>query len=150
MANVFDANDVKILLDRIQNLSADKQALWGKMNVAQMLAHCCVTYEMALEDKHPKAKGLKKLMLTWLVKPIVVGEKPYKKNSRTAPEFLIADEKEFSSEKTRLVGYIEKTLALGEHAFEGKESNSFGVLTTQEWNRLFYKHLDHHLSQFGV
>jgi hypothetical protein len=52
----------------------------GKMDVAQMLAHCNVSYEMALEENYPKAKGIKKLMLRWFVKPIIVGEKPYKKN----------------------------------------------------------------------
>ena len=36
------------------------------------------------------------------------------------------------------------------YRFEGKESNSFGPLTKGEWNNMFYKHLDHHLSQFGV
>ncbi|MCJ8164098.1 hypothetical protein MKJ04_04535 [Pontibacter sp. E15-1] len=31
-----------------------------------------------------------------------------------------------------------------------QESHSFGRLSSQEWNNMFYKHLDHHLSQFGV
>ena len=47
-----------------------------------------------------------------------------------------------------LSGDITKTQQLGENYFEGKESNSFGKLTASEWNNMFYKHLDHHLSQF--
>jgi hypothetical protein len=39
---------------------------------------------------------------------------------------------------------------MGADAFEGKESNSFGKLTASEWNIMMYKHLDHHLTQFGV
>jgi hypothetical protein len=39
---------------------------------------------------------------------------------------------------------------LGEGYFNGLTSNSFGKLSTIEWNNLFYKHLDHHLRQFGV
>jgi len=43
------------------------------MNVAQMLAHLNVTYEMVYEDdKHPKPKGIKAWMLKKIVKPIVV------------------------------------------------------------------------------
>ena len=72
------------------------------------------------------------------------------KNGRTAPVFVIADERSFETEKNRLVDYIEKTQQLGASHFDQKESHSFGALSTQEWNILFSKHLDHHLQQFGV
>ncbi len=150
MASVFKPEDVQVLLGRIGKLTNETQAQWGKMDVAQMLAHCNVTYEMAYEDKHPKPKGLKKLLLKWFVKGTVVGDKPYKKNSPTAPQFVISDKKIFDEEKDRLVNYIQKTVDVGEKGFDGKESNSFGVLTVKEWNNLMYKHLDHHFSQFGV
>ena len=89
-------------------------------------------------------------MLNALVKPIVVGEKPYKKNGRTAPQFLIVDEREFENEKTKLVDYLIKVQELGGSHFDGMESLSFGKLTEREWNNMFYKHIDHHLTQFGV
>ena len=122
----------------------------GQNECAQMLAHCNVTYEGVYTDKHPKATGLKRFILKLLVKNAVVSEKPYPKNSRTAPEFLISDEREFNNEKQRLIDYIHKTQQLGEGYFDGKDSNSFGALTITEWNNLFYKHLDHHLTQFDV
>ena len=75
---------------------------------------------------------------------------PYKKNAQTAPYFIIADDRDFEEEKARLIGYIQRTQALGQAHFEGKRSHSFGVLSAQEWNTMFYKHLDHHLIQFGV
>lgn len=150
MANVFNPNDVSEMISRIEKLSPETQAQWGKMNVAQMMAHLSVPYEMVYEGTGEKAKGLKKMLLSWFVKPIVAGPKPYKKNGRTAPEFVIADQRVFETEKSKLVGYIQKTLELGEKEFEGKESNSFGKMTAQEWNMTFAKHLDHHLNQFGV
>ena len=149
MKNIFVAEVSKEVEERINKLTPQTQAQWGEMDVAQMLAHCCVTYEM-IDEKHPKATGLKKILLSLFVKPIVVSQKPYKKNSRTAPVFIIADEREFVKEKKRLVAYITETQKLGEAYFEGKESNSFGSLTAKEWNNSFYKHLDHHLTQFGV
>jgi hypothetical protein len=122
----------------------------GKMSVDQMLAHCNVTYELIYENKHSKPNGFKKWMLKAFVKNFVVNEKPYKKNGRTAPEFLITNKKDFKKEKDRLNSYISKTQELGSDYFENKESHSFGYLKKTEWNNMFYKHLDHHLNQFGV
>ena len=89
-------------------------------------------------------------MLKSFVKQGVVGPKPYPRNSRTAPVFVIADERDFAKEKQRLTDFLIKTQTLGAAHFDGKESPSFGALTKEEWNTLFYKHLDHHLTQFGV
>ncbi len=148
--NIFDKSVTDALIARIDKLSAETQPQWGKMSVGQMLAHCSVTYEMVFEDKHKPAKGFQKFLLKAFVKGIVTGEKGYKKNSRTAPAFLITTEKEFETEKKRLIAYMEKTQALGGSHFEGKASNSFGNLSEKQWNNMFYKHLDHHLSQFAV
>lgn len=120
------------------------------MNAAQMLAHCSVAYEMVYTDKHKAPNGFAKFMLKAFVKKMVVNEVPYKKNSRTAPQFIIADDRNFEAEKSRLVDYITKTEELGAEHFDGKENISFGKMPEQEWNNLFYKHLDHHLNQFGV
>lgn len=150
MKNVFDLKDSQELIARINALSPETPNLWGKMNVSQMLAHCNVPYEMTYTDKYPKPKGFKKFMIKLFAKNIVVGPKPYKKNSRTAPEFLITDERNFEEEKEKLVDHVKKTQKLGTEHFHNKESHAFGPLTEKEWNTLFYKHLDHHLQQFGV
>jgi hypothetical protein len=150
MKNVFDKNDTNEFISRINNLTADHAPEWGKMSVDQMLAHCNVAYEMTYENKHPKASGIKKFLLKTFVKKAVVNDKPYKKNGPTAPEFKIVGRKNFEEEKTRLVNYIKKTQELGGTYFDGKESHSFGAMTQQEWNNMFSKHLDHHLTQFGV
>lgn len=148
--NLFDAKESQETIARINQLNHDTPPLWGKMNVAQMLAHCNVAYELVYTDKHPKPKGFKKFMIKLFAKNAVVGPKPYKKNSPTAPMFVISDKREFDIEKKRLIDHLEKTQELGEAYFNGKESHAFGALTTKEWNTLFSKHLDHHLRQFGV
>ena len=150
MKNIFETKETEAVIHRINKLSPTTRPLWGKMSADQMLAHCNVTYEMAFEDKHPKPNGLTKIMLKLFVKKIVVGDKPYKKNSRTAPQFLIANARNFVEEKARLTDHLKKAQSLGENYFDGKESHSFGSLTKKEWNAMFYKHLDHHLAQFGV
>lgn len=150
MKNIFDPEVTAEVIDRINQLTPESQPQWGKMTVAQMLAHCCVTYEMVYTDKHPKPNAIMRFLLKQFVKPAVVGPKPYPKNSRTAPAFLIKDDKDFDAEKQRLIDYIKQTQELGGDHFHNKESHSFGKLTEQEWNGMFYKHLDHHLTQFGV
>ncbi|GAA3587596.1 DUF1569 domain-containing protein [Flavivirga amylovorans] len=150
MKNIFDLNETNAAIDRINNLETTTQPKWGKMSVDQMLAHCNVTYELVFENIHPKPGGFKKALLKLFVKSIVVNEKPYKKNGRTAPEFLITDSKNFETEKERLINYLNKTQNLGETYFDNRESHSFGKLSKQEWNNMFYKHIDHHLNQFGV
>ena len=148
--NIFTEDVASKTISRINALTSETKAEWGKMDVSQMLAHCNVTYEMVYDNMHKKPSGFIKFMLKTFIKSKVVGESAYTKNGRTAPQFLITEAKDFEVEKTRLIDYISKTQSLGEAHFEQKESHSFGKLTSQEWNNMFYKHLNHHLSQFGA
>lgn len=150
MENVLTQSGFEIMRDRINQLTPNSKAEWGRMSVSQMLAHLNVAYEMTFENIHPKPNRLMKFILKMLVKKSVVGPKPYPRNGKTAPQFIIKDERDFIAEKSRLMSYTEKSKDLGEAHFEGKESHSFGALTAQEWNVMFSKHLDHHLTQFGV
>ncbi|WP_443938363.1 DUF1569 domain-containing protein [Pedobacter sp. MW01-1-1] len=150
MKNIFLVETSNEVIGRINQLNTTSTALWGKMNVAQMLAHCNVTYEMVYTDKHPKPGAFMGFLIKLLAKSTVVGDKPFKKNIRTAPAFLIVNERKFEDEKARLIEFIKQTQLIGERAFDGKESHSFGRLSADEWNNMFYKHLDHHLTQFGV
>jgi hypothetical protein len=132
LPNIFTPDVAEQTIRRINKLTPTTIPGWGKMSVDQMLAHCNVTYEMVFTDKHPKPNFLMKLILKAFVKKIVVTDAPYKKNSQTAPAFLIKGNKNFEEEKARLIDYINKTQALGEDHFDGKESNSFGVLNKEE------------------
>jgi hypothetical protein len=150
MINIFNKQETDAVIARINKLTPDSKPLWGKMSVDQMLAHCNVSYELAYENMHPKPNALMKLFMKLVAKQMVVNETPYKKNLRTAPVFIIADHKNFEAERKRLIAYIKKTQELGADHFDGRESHSFGKLTKSEWNNMFAKHLDHHLTQFGV
>lgn len=150
MKNLFEKSEVDRMIDRIDKLTPQTKPQWGKMTVAQMLAHCNVSYDMAFTNKYEKPGGVKKFLLKLMVKRAVVGPRPYPKNGRTAPEFIVNDKRDFELEKKKLIEYLEKVQALGADHFEQKESHSFGPLSSSEWNVLYYKHLEHHLTQFGV
>ena len=150
MKNIFSKRVTNEIISRIKRLKPETQPVWGKMSADQMLAHCCVTYEMIYDDIHPKPGAFKRFLLKLFIKNAVVNEKPYPKNSRTGPQFLITNEKNFNREKERLINYLKQTQQLGESHFDGKSSHSFGPLTSTEWNNMLYKHIYHHLRQFGV
>ena len=63
MKNIFTKQVTQEVIERIENLSANSQPNWGKMSVGQMLAHCCVTYEMVYTDKHPKPNAFTKELM---------------------------------------------------------------------------------------
>lgn len=148
--NVFDPQEVEVLINRIERLNPEKQPIWGKMNVAQMLAHVNISYEMVYENTHKRPPFLMRFLLKTFVKPMIINTKPMKKNGPTSPALIRAGEEDFQVQKERLITYLLRTLQAGPSYFEGRESLSFGRLRAEEWNILFYKHLNHHLTQFGV
>ncbi len=152
--NIFDRSVTDELIARIDRMKADTPAQWGSMNAAQALAHCNkiydTLYDAEYQRKNPPPNSFVRFLMKFLVKPVVVGPKPYRPNSRTAPSYLVDDDRSYSVERNKLVAYLDRVQSLGASHFEGKMSYSFGPLTAAEWNVLFYKHLDHHLRQFGV
>lgn len=150
LPSVYEQQTTDETLARLEKLTHESQPKWGKMNVAQMLAHVSVSYDMAYGKIEVNNNFLMKLMIKLFVKKMVTNEVPYKQNLRTAPQFLITDEREFEKEKAHLIENIKLTQEKGKAYFEGKESASFGPLSAEEWNNTFYKHLDHHFQQFGV
>ena len=150
LPNVFEKSTVDNILARLEKITPETQPLWGTMDAAKMLAHLNVAYDLTYGKTVPNNSAFKKMMLKLFVKKIVTSEKPYPQNGRTAPEFIISDARDFDKEKTILINYIKITLDHGKAYFEGKESTSFGKMTSEEWNNQFFKHLDHHFRQFGV
>jgi len=150
LPNIFAKDVSEELISRINKLEPNSSALWGKMNSAQMLAHCNVSYDLVYTEKYPKPGFIMRLILKAFVKNSVVNEKTYAKNLQTGPQFRISDERQFETEKSKLIDNIRKTQELGKDWFEGRESHSFGKLSSEEWNNMFFKHLEHHLGQFGV
>ncbi len=152
LLNIFEASTTKSVLDRLEQLKIDSQAEWGKMNAAQMLAHLNVPYEMVYKPENFKRPGwFGRKMATFFAKKMVVGDDTrYPKNGRTAPDFIISDERDFKVEMKKLVEHIKTTESKGVSFFDGKESMSLGALSAKEWSNMFYKHIDHHLNQFGI
>lgn len=139
--SVFEKNTTQITFERLEKLTKDSTPLWGKMNVAQMMAHLNVSYDVAIDKIEVKNNFFMKLMLKLMVKNTVVGEAPYKKSSMTAPYFVQDGICDFETEKAKFIANVQAVEIKGKEYFNGKESVSFGVMSDKEWSVLFYKHL---------
>jgi hypothetical protein len=150
MKNLFEAPRVAEVKERMTHLRSDSKRLWGAMNAAQMVAHCSAGLELAMGDRKPPRVLLGRI-LGWMVKPMALGnDEPMRRNSPTVPGLVIKDERVLQAERERLSGLIDRFAASGPEGCTTHPHSFFGRLTAQEWAILMYKHLDHHLRQFGV
>lgn len=149
MKNIHEAATLQEFIERINKLSPDSQRQWGKMNVSQMLAHCAAALEVNLGDRVNK-QGIMGMLFGKLAKKSVVSPQPFKQGLPTAPGFVIKDDKDFEKEKARLIALLTRLSESDPQAIAKNPHSFFGKMTAEEWNMLNYKHIDHHLRQFGV
>ena len=150
MLKSFEKDQVLLIVNRIEKLNPNSSALWGKMNVSQMLEHCTVPFKQIFNENEQKAPWLMRTLVRIFFKQSMVNDVPYKHNLPTAPNFIITHTPNFEESKSKLLKLIDDTLNLGSQHFEGKKHSTLGKLSSQEWDNVLYKHLDHHLRQFGV
>jgi hypothetical protein len=107
--------------------------------------------QWALGEVVPEKGSLPVRLMGRLVKPMVFrNEDPLRRNSPTAKSLLVTDERNLGKEQERLSGLIDKFEARGAAGCTRNPHSFFGKMTAEEWAILMYKHLDHHLRQFGV
>jgi len=149
METVFDPSTRDELLRRIDAIQPGAHRQWGKMTPAQMLEHLGRTLEMPL-GRYPQKQILPGKLLGWIFKKQFLGEKPFGKNSPTGPDFIVRDEPALEAGRERVKTLIRELCASGENGCDGRVHAFFGALTGPEWGVATYKHVDHHLRQFGA
>jgi hypothetical protein len=150
MKNLFDPAAAAEVKTRIRNLRPDSQRVWGKMSVAQALAHCATSMEMAAGDTRPPRMLIGRI-IGGMIKPLALrDDKPMKRNSPTAPNLYVKDERDFEVERQKLITLLDRFVLAGPAGATAHPHTFFGRLTPDEWAILMYKHLDHHLRQFGA
>jgi hypothetical protein len=149
MRNLFEPEAADEVLLRIDKLQPASQRQWGKMNVAQMMAHCSATLDMASGRLNPPRMLVGRLIGP-LFKSVFTNEKPFSKNGPTNKKLVISDERDFRHEQEQLRLKVRQFHEGGEAQCTRHPHPFFGSLVPQEWSRLMYKHMDHHLRQFGA
>ncbi len=146
MKTVFDKSTRDQLITRIEKLTENSTAQWGKMNVSQMVKHCSQWDEMALGKTKYKQSFLGKLFGKMALRDMMK-DKPMKKNLPTVPSFIIKDNTDVAAEKRKWIQLL--------HEYEYFSNDGFihpffGVMTKENTGNVVYKHADHHLRQFGA
>ena len=149
MKNLFETDVYNQTVDRINKLTPTSQAKWGKMNVAQALAHMTESFRVPLTEKK-----LPRMFIGYIIGPLVkaklYNDSPWKQNLPTAPNFIIRDERDFEKEKSILLEIVKKFYSAGPTGITKYPHPMFGKFTPEQWGKAMYKHLDHHLTQFGA
>ena len=149
MKNLLNAHDREDILARLQNLTPENKGLWGRLTVAQILPHMTDPLRVAIHEKSGVPQKsmvygtfMGRMMYNWI---------PWPKGAPTDPGFLpgsgMTEPTTFEQDK--------QTLILTIHRFAHFDrpiavSPVFGPMTHRNWGRLMWRHLDHHLTQFGV
>lgn len=146
MKSLFEAETYAETLARIDALQIDSKKLWGKMTPGQMAWHCQFPVKIGVENKN---KGNGNLFVRLFFKKSMYNDKPWRKNLPTSPALKAKEEKDLAIEKAKLRQLVTDFY----NCKERKDWNPhplFGKLTHDQWGKMQYKHLDHHLTQFGV
>ncbi|HEX9936735.1 MAG TPA: DUF1569 domain-containing protein [Longimicrobium sp.] len=144
---VFDPAAREELRRRMERVRPETRPLWGKMNAPQMLAHLNSALMMGLGELEtvPKRSPLANPLMRWLV----IYALPWPRGTPTAPELLAAPTGDWDAELARFRDLLDRT-GTRPPAGEWPRHPAFDVMTGKQWGDLTYRHVDHHLRQFGV
>lgn len=149
MESLFDVTTYNNTIERLNKLTPETVAKWGRMNVAQMLAHCVHAFKVPLSDKKMKRSVLG-IMLAWAFKEKLYNDEHWKKSLPTSPDFRIEHECDFEKEKSAVLESVTKFYKAGPMGAGRFPHPFFGSFTPEQWGKSMFKHMDHHLRQFGV
>ena len=148
MKTVFDKTTRDELIGRINALSENSTAAWGKMNIYQALKHCTLWDEWMQSDKTNKQVFIGRLFGRMALKKVLRDEAPLAHSTPTLPELRIKETTgDIESEKQRWVGLINNYIHFSNPAFV---HSFFGKMTKEQVGQMAYKHADHHLRQFNA
>jgi len=136
------------LLERAARLRPDMSPKWGRMVASQMVRHCAEALRMSLGEVRFPPLG-QRLFHTRLAKYLMIRVLPFPKNAPTTPELRITEPAVLEVERERLATLVNRYAEPSEDE-SCAEHPMFGVLSRDEWAELQYKHVNHHLNQFGV
>ena len=147
--NLFEKDVCDNIVDRLQSLSTASVRQWGKMDVSQMLAHCSVAFKVPLSDK-PLKPMIPIRWFAWAFKSMLYNNKMCRHGMPTSPQFIIKDERQFEQERTQLIALVRKFQEAGPGVAGKYPHPAFGHFTPEQWGKMMWKHLDHHLRQFSA
>ncbi len=114
-----------------------------------MMAHCAEVQEVS-NGKALENTPLVVKLLGGVIRKMVFSDKPFPKNTRTHPQYRQTGSRDFATEKKRLIEALDQFVSADGKSGELNPHPLFGKVSEEEGGWGMYKHLDHHLKQFGV
>ena len=118
------------------------------MNVTEMLQHLRLSAQMAVGDLEV-ASANKRAFQMFPLKHLILNVLPFPKGAPTAPGLLPSAAESFEEERATLLTLLDQ-IGAGPRDGMGPAHPLFGPLSWREWGAVTYKHVDHHLKQFGA
>ena len=147
MKSIFDEKVYNEIVSRVNNLNANSKGQWGKMTIAQTVWHCQIPLKVVIKNKKIDKKG--NPLIRWFFKKALYNDKPWRKNLPTSSFAKAKEDKDFNTELETLQKLIQEVYNVRDRK-DWNPHPIFGSFTPQQWGQMQYKHLDHHLRQFGV
>jgi hypothetical protein len=147
MHTLFDDDARAGIRARIDRLTPDRRPLWGKMDAGTMIVHLTAQLRAGLGELACAPK--KTPLNNWLMRRLIIYVLPWPKGTPTAPEFLAQPSTTWDEDLAALRAAMDRFAARGPGA-AWPPHPAFGPLTGRMWGVLAWRHLDHHLRQFGV
>ncbi len=149
MPQLHDIQCKSEMVRRLKSLRPDAERRWGKMSVTQMLWHVNEAMEGALGRTQMDAMKMP-IPLPRAVLKFIVLNAPWGKSAPTLKRWIPEhDRYDFAAEQARCVRLVDE-LTSKPVADPWPDSPTLGRMTGAEVSRLHAKHLNHHLTQFGV
>ncbi|HJW33405.1 MAG TPA: DUF1569 domain-containing protein [Holophagaceae bacterium] len=150
MKHLYDPAVVAEVKGRVARLQPESARQWGRMTPAQAMAHCAAGLETATGELSLPRVWFGRIFGRLAKRMALSDDAPFGRNSPTAREFRIEGTRDLPQEQARVQGLIDRFTAAGPAGCTTHPHAFFGPLTPEEWAVLMYKHLDHHLRQFGA
>jgi hypothetical protein len=148
MKTVLEQATREELISRIHKLQPGQPALWGKMNVFQMVRHGILCDDFLLGKIKVKRVFIGRIIGRALLKKVLKDDKPFRRNTPTAPVLITLDYTgDFEADKQAWIEQVREYTNYANHSFVHP---FFGPMTKEQVGLFAYKHADHHLRQFGV
>ena len=142
---------IQQLIHRILQLQSDSKGRWGKMTIEEMMVHCTAGIQMGL-GQLPSKERVGPLRAA-ILRLLYVDLFPFPKSATAPPEINISKKlktrQEFENARQSLIQEVKKLEAIPDN-YEFPFHPYFRKLSNKQWSKVTYKHLDHHLRQFGV
>lgn len=151
LKSLFDTSSNNELIQRIEKLTRNSLPLWGKMTVNQMIEHADLHLKMTTGEIKVSRSFTGKIFGLLVKKIILNKDNALSKSLPTHEKLIPVGNPDLDLLKKNLINSVSKFSRIGANNI-GKDSQHyfFGKLSDKDWDILMWKHLDHHLKQFGV